>query len=406
MISNGVTAIIGFFFWVIVARVYPSTDVGVASAAVSVGTLLALVANLGLGYGLIRFLPNTRSDANKMINSCLSVGSLAAVIISIIFLAGVPFWSPALNFIRNTLVYAVIFILFALCLTLIQITDQVYIATRRAGFLLSRNLIFNLLRLPLPFFLFASFQSFGIFTSWFIALMVALLVSLILFLPRVQPGYRPSFTINKKIIKDISRFSFANYLSVLFWTAPGLILPVIIVNTLGTEANAHFYVAWAVGTLLSSIPGSVGVSLFAEGSYMESQLWVNVWRGLKMSFVLLLPTVVLVLAFADKILLLFGASYSQEATELLRILAASSLPLAINMIYLAIKRVEKKLSIIVGLPLGIMLFSLVLAYILLPVMGISGAGIAWLSGQTILALGIAANWLRKIYRRSNAGQVN
>jgi O-antigen/teichoic acid export membrane protein len=177
------------------------------------------------------------------------------------------------------------------------------------------------------------------------------------------------------------------------------------VNILGTETNAYFYMAWAIGNLLISIPAAVSTSLFAEGSYREDKLWENVWRGLKMSCLLLVPAVALVLIIADKILLLFGAAYSEGGTDLLRILAASSLPTMINLIYLAIKRVEKKLSIIIGLPLGVMVFSLVLAYILLPEMGISGAGIAWLGSQTGIAAVIAVNLFRKVYRGSNAGQV-
>lgn len=405
MIATGITSLIGFVFWVVVARVYSSTDIGLASAAISVSTLLALIANLGLGFGLVRFLPHARDNGNKMINSCLSIGSLAAIALSAIFLAGIQLWSPALVFIRDSYLYAIIFTFFTLAFTLNQISDQVFVAARRAGFLLSRNLIYNLLRIPLPLLFASFFKTFGIFTSWTISLVAALLISVFLFIPRVQPEYRPAFTIKKKTINEISQFSLANYLSHLFWTAPGLIFPVIIVNILGTEPNAYFYIAWAIGNLLTSIPGAVGTSLFAEGSYQEDQLWGNVWRGLKMSFLLLVPAVALFLIIGDKILLVFGVSYSEGATDLLRILAASSLPSAINLIYLAIKRVEKKLGIIIGLPLGMMIFSLVVAYVLLPDMGISGAGIAWLGGQTAVAAVITVNWVRKVYRGSNAGQV-
>ena len=72
-----------------------------------------------------------------------------------------------------------------------------------------------------------------------------------------------------------------------------------------------------------------------------------------MTFVILTPFVVLVFALADKILLLFGGSYSESATELLRFLSVAAFPLAINNVYLGIKRVEKKLKTIVGLTVTI-----------------------------------------------------
>jgi O-antigen/teichoic acid export membrane protein len=185
-------------------------------------------------------------------------------------------------------------------------------------------------------------------------------------------------------------FSFGNYLSVLFWTAPGLVLPIMVVNLLGAQLNAYFFIAWAVGGVLSVIPSAASISLFAEGSYEEERLGINIWRSLKMILLLLVPAVVLVLAFADKLLLLFGIAYAENATTLVRILAISSLPLAINIVYLAIKRVEKKLKVIVSLTAFLAVVTLGLAYLLLPQMGINGAGIAWLISQAVIALVIMA----------------
>jgi O-antigen/teichoic acid export membrane protein len=190
-------------------------------------------------------------------------------------------------------------------------------------------------------------------------------------------------------------FSFANYLAILFWTAPGLVLPIMVVNLLGAELNAYFYIAWAIGSLLSVIPGAASISLFAEGSYEEERLGVNIWRSLKMILLLLAPAVILVLAFADKLLLLFGSAYSENATTLVRILAISSLPLAVNIVYLAIKRVEKKLKVIVSLTALVAVVTLGLTYLLLPHMGINGAGIAWLISQAVIALVIMASWLKR-----------
>jgi O-antigen/teichoic acid export membrane protein len=68
--------------------------------------------------------------------------------------------------------------------------------------------------------------------------------------------------------------------------------------------------------------------------------------------------------------------------------------LAINVLYLGIKRVEKKLKVIVGLTASAAAVILGLAYLLLPRMGINGAGIAWLVGQGIITLVIVGGSLR------------
>lgn len=395
MIASAVSALFGFAFWVIAARFYSPIDVGLASAAISGVSLLAMLANLGLGYGLIRFLPYSGKNANSMINSCFSLGSLTSVVVALIFLGGINLWSPALLFIKQNLIYLAAFLLFTLASTLSILTAATFVAGRRANFLLATSLVFGLLRLPLVVLLAVFFHSFGIFASWGIALGVALLFSIFFFLPRAQPGYRPFFAVNRKVVNEMLHFSFANYLSILFWTAPGLVLPIMVVNLLGAELNAYFYIAWAIGGVLGVIPSAASMALFAEGSYEQERLGINIWRSLKMILLLLVPAVVLILAFADKILLLFGIAYSENATTLVRILAICSLPLAVNIVYLAIKRVEKKLKVIVSLTALVTVVTLGLAYLLLPHTGINGAGIAWLVSQAIIALMIVASWLKR-----------
>jgi O-antigen/teichoic acid export membrane protein len=354
-----------------------------------------MLANFGLGHGLIRFLPHSGKNASSLINSCFSLGSLTSLVLALIFLGGLDFWSPALLFIKQNPIYFTAFLLFVLASTLLTLTGETFMAERRAGFVLTTGLIFNLLRLPLVILLAAFFHAFGIFASLTIALGVALLISIFFFLPRGRPGYRPFFAINKKVVNEMLHFSFANYLSVLFWAAPGLILPIMVVNLLGAELNAYFYIAWAIGGVLSVIPGAASISLFAEGSYEQERLGINIGRSLKMILLLLVPAVMLVLAFADRLLLFFGTAYAENATTLVRILAIASLPLAINIVYLAIKRVEKKLKVIVSLTAFIAIITLGLTYLLVPYMGINGAGVAWLTSQLVIGLVIMAGWLRK-----------
>jgi len=394
MVANAANALIGFVFWIIVARFYSPEDVGFASAAISAVSLLAMLANLGLGYGLIRFLPHSGENANNMINSCFTIGGIVSIVAVCVFLFGLGLWSPALLPIRQDCVYLVAFVLFTIALTLSLLTEQTFVAERRTGFVLAKNLIFNVLRLPFVLLLALFFQSFGIFSSWGISLAVALFVSVFVFLPRIRFGYRPSFTVDKGAVKDILRFSFANHIGNLFWTAPASILPIMVINMLGAELNAYFYIAWAIGSVLTMIPTVSALSLFAEGSYDEDKLEQNIWRSLKMVFVILLPVAMLILALADKILLLFGGSYSENAATLLRLLSIAALPLAINAVYLGIKRVEKKPKVIIGLTAFMAAVTLGLSFLLLPRLGISGVGIAWLISQGIIALAIIAGLLK------------
>ena len=395
MAASALSALLGFAFWIVVARFYSPEDVGLASAVIAAVGFVVLFSHLGLGMGLVRFLPHSGENANSMINTIFTIGTLASLAVAFIFIAGLGFWSPALLFIRQDPFYLAAFVIFAIVNQVLYLTEETFIAKRRTGFVVAKNLIFCLLKLPLPILLAAYFHSFGIFASWGISLCVVLLLCLFLFLPRIQPGYRPFPTINREVIGVMRRFSFANYLSVLFWAAPSVVMPIMVVNLLGAESNAYFYIAWAIGTMPAMVSSSASTSLFAEGSNEEEKLGLNIWRSLKMVFLILVPAVILMLAIADKLLLLFGGPYAENGTTLLRIMAISNLPFAINITYLSIKRVEKKLGVLVGLTAFTAAVTLGLTCLLLPRMGINGAGIARLAAQGIVALIIAASWLKK-----------
>ena len=389
----------GFVFWAIAAKFYAVEDIGVASAILSVMGLVWVISNLGPGAGLVRYLANSGQNDNRMINSCFTLTSLASIIISGLFLAGLNVWSPALLFLRQSPIYLSAFVAFTVANTLSRMVDWSFIAQRRAGFTLGRGLIFAFLRLPLLIPLAAFFQSFGIFASWGLSLIVSLVIAIFFFLQRTHSSYRPFPTISQGVVNEIGGFSFANYISDLFWFLPTFALPITVLNLVGTEANAYFYISWMVGNVLASAPVAASSSLFAEGSHSEQKLASDVMRSLKLTFLVLVPSIILVIAIADKLLLLFGSQYSQSGTTLLRILALSALPLAINYIYLSMKRVQKKIAALLKLSVFVGITTLGLSYWLLPSIGINGAGLAWLGSQGIAAVFAVGSFVKQLSLR-------
>jgi O-antigen/teichoic acid export membrane protein len=230
------------------------------------------------------------------------------------------------------------------------------------------------------------FKSFGIFGSWAAATFIALMSSLFLILPRIQRGYRFFPFVDKKEVSNILHFSFFNYLGDLFWNIPGLVLPIIVLNLLGTKSNAFFYMAWTLSAILTMIPGAVSRTLLAEGAYDETKLKYHVQRSFKMIIVLLVPAVILVWFLANKFLLLYGGLYSENAATLLRWLAVATLPLAINVVYFSIKRVQKKMKSVILMAAFTAITVIVTSYMLMPRLGIDGVGIAWLAGQSATAV--------------------
>lgn len=392
MLNTAVMSFLGFFFWLIVARFYTEAEVGYSSAIIASISLLGVFSQLGLNFSITRFLPQA-DKPQELINTCFTLSSLVSLVIAGIFLAGLNLWSPALSFITKNAIFTLAFIAFTLLWTLSSLVNSSFIATRRAEFTLYKGVIFSVLKLPLPILFVLFFHSFGIVSSWGIALGVAIAISLFLFLPEVQNPYRPVPTLRLGLIKDMWQYSGGNYLTNLLAASPAFILPLMVVNLLGAEQNAYFYIAWMIAGLLSAVPGAVSASLFAEGSHFEEKLRENVIKSLKFSFLLLVPAVILLVLSGKWLLLAFGQSYSANALHLLWVLCLSSLPLGINHIYSTILRVTnriKELMIIWGF---IAVAVLIASYLIMPIAGIIGIGYAWLGAQAIVAIYVLARRL-------------
>src|SRR3989304_6461456 len=96
-----VTAVAGLGFWALVAGLRNSEEVGLGAAAASAMMLLIMLSNLGLGSGLIRFVPEAGAKASLLMNAAFSLGVLVAAAAAALFLLGLPLWAPALRFLRD-----------------------------------------------------------------------------------------------------------------------------------------------------------------------------------------------------------------------------------------------------------------------------------------------------------------
>lgn len=404
LIANaGAGAALGFGFWVLAAKLYPAEAVGLGSALLSAGGLLVFVATLGLGQGLIRYLPSLRSNAAALINSCFTLSSIVAAIAALVFIAGIPLWSPALGFVRSDIRFGITFVIFIISNTIFSLFNDTYLALRHAEYSFIQGTLMGLLKLALVAVLAGLFGLFGIMASWMVATAVLVLLGLFVFLVRLQPGYRPLPVLPQPADKEMIRFSFSNYLSLGLWSLPGWILPVMVLNQAGSQANAYFYMGWAFAGLLFAIPLATANSLFAEGSRQDSNLAGNIKRSLKLIGVLALPVAVVLAAAGDKLLLAFGKQYSEEATKLLWLLVPAIIPLSINVVYIAAAKVRKSMGQVLGITAAITVITLILAFILLPRMGILGAGTAFLAAQTIVALAILPGFTGLLREKNSPG---
>lgn len=389
MANTFVSSVLGFIFWMVAARFYAPVDVGLAAALIAAANLLAVFANLGFNFGVVKFLPNAKDPA-KLVNTGINFVAGASLVLSILFLLLVPILSPALLFAREKAVFALSFVGIVLVWSVFPLIDHVFVAKRTSNLVLVKSTMFNALKIPLAIFA-AYLGAFGIFASWGIAMAISGGVALVFFVPKVLPEFAPSLTIDRPAVNDVLHFSLGNHVAHLLYLSPSLILPLMVVNLLGGQMNAYFYVAFMVAEVLFVIPTAVSQSLFAEGSTRKESIGESMRNSLKMIYLLMIPAIVILLLVAGKLLLLFGSEYSGNGSGLLRVFALSGVFLGVNLTYMTLLRLEKKVGEIIAIS-GFSAFGILgLSYSLLANLGsIVAVGYSWLAVQGMIS--VYAGW--------------
>jgi O-antigen/teichoic acid export membrane protein len=383
MFNAAFSSFFGLLFWIIAARTMSSTTIGLATAAISAATLVFTLSRLGLDNGLMRFLPGSK-DKDALYSTVLLVTLLFALIFTAAFLVIIGFVSPQLSFLREG-VFLVVFLGYTAIYAVYSTQNNSLLSLRRGDLFLIQNLIFGL-RVPVLFAV-AGLGILGIFTSFDIALLLTLAFGAYI-LYRFRLSFQ--FKVNTISLREIFTFSLGNYVAGIFMIFPVTIMPVFIVNTVGAQGSAYFYVAYSIAALLSVVPTAVSTSLFVEGSH-DMPIRENVVKSLKFVLLLLIPALLFVLLFGDKLLLLFSREYSDQAFGLLRLLAISSIFTIVPSIYITIKRIQKDVRMITYVSFAISMLIIVLGYISLITVGLLGLGYVWIAANAIVTA--VAGWL-------------
>lgn len=386
----------GFLFWFLLARLMTDRQVGEAIVIVGVVSFLAAFSNLGFSVGLVRFLPKTRRDRGRMVNSCLTIATVVALLGALGLLLGVDFWFPDGGDVRNLGLLVPVFLLLAFLQVQAPIVDNTFVANRRAGFVLLRSGLFQGARLVLPLLLVTVLGVVGVLASLAFAHLLALSVAFAFILPRLLPGFRPAPAVDRPILNDILHYSLGNHVAEIFHVLPYPVILVLIPRLTGSVAAAgYFGIPWLIASLLFAVPLMASVSLFAEGSHAENSLRRDLKRTLRFIVPLLILGILFVWFLGDWILGLFGAAYAAEGLRLLQILAVSGIFVAVNGLFISVARVLDWVKAVIALWAYVALATIGLAYLLIPAQGLEGAGMAWLIANATAASAVLAAYVLK-----------
>jgi O-antigen/teichoic acid export membrane protein len=187
------------------------------------------------------------------------------------------------------------------------------------------------------------------------------------------------------------RFLGLDYAASLASTMTATLLPIVVVSSSGSANGAFFYIPWVMVTTLSLVPLYLSASLTVQASAKRDQLELFVRHTLAQMARMLLPIVVLIFIGAELLLSVFGATYAREGSGLLRVASLGVLPFGLNVLFLAVARVQGRGRAILSVQVFLTVVTLGLSIVLLPQLGIVGVGVAWLAANGAVA--VVVGWL-------------
>jgi len=130
MLNSAFSAFFGLLFWIVAARTMPSKDIGLATAAISAAGLIMGLSRLGLDSGLVRYLPESK-NRNGLYSIIIAVTLVLSLILTVVFIAGIDIFSPALSFLGKGW-FLPMFLAYIAISSVYSIQNMAFIAIRRA----------------------------------------------------------------------------------------------------------------------------------------------------------------------------------------------------------------------------------------------------------------------------------
>jgi O-antigen/teichoic acid export membrane protein len=390
--NEGVTAVLGLVYWVIAAREYSATAVGVDTAAISAMMFIAGVAQLNLMSALLRFVPVLRGARGRFIAICYLVAAVAALACAGAFLLGLDVWAPALGELGASPGMVAWFVAATLAWCIFNLQDSALTGLGAAVVVPVANGVYGAAKIGLLVALVSVSPHWGVYASWTGGLLVVVpAVNAFAFRIAARRRADAETVAPPPTRSQIVRFVAPDYVGALLWLAAMTLMPVIVVGVAGPAETAYFSVAWMVSGPLLSISTSTGAAFVVAAAGDPARLGGYARSVLRQTTSLVVPAAAAIAVGAPYVLRLFGRGYADHASATLALLALSAIPNILTTLYVRIYRVQQRMRAVVALLAVQCGLVLTLGPILLAAMGIAGVGLAWLVSQTLVALALL--WL-------------
>ncbi|CAL9625065.1 hypothetical protein SUDANB105_05934 [Streptomyces sp. enrichment culture] len=403
MLNTGISAVLGLGFWLAAARYYSESAVGQGSAAIAAMKLLAGLTAVTLTGALARFIPVAGRTTGRLIFRTYAGSSLMVALAAGVFLLTLDLWGPSYGFLDGP-VNGLGFVVAVIAWNLLTLQDGVLTGLRSALWVPVGNTAFSAVKLGLLVAFAAAVPTTGVFVSWVAAIAVSVLPLGWLVFRRLVPRHVAATEehVRPPSLREVGRFLAGDYTGSLFSLAVVYLVPVIVAAQVSSEDNAYFYITATIGGTVNLLAINMGASLTVEGSHDPGRLAANTRAALRRMAKIMLPVCAVLFFGAPWILGVFGAGYADAATPLLRWFAVGAVLRVVMETYFAVLRAQSRTAGLAWLQGLLCALVLGLTLLLLPRMGLTGAGVAEIVSLAVI-VAIAAPRLYRTVRAVPSG---
>lgn len=390
MISSAVTGLLGLVYWGLAERYFPTETVGRASAAVTTATMLGTLACLSLGGSYERFLGESGRRTRRYIVLGLALVAALALLLGTAFvalgLADRLVEDPAQRWAFPGIVLA--FALYAL-------VDPICIGLGGATWAAAKNICTAVVKLA-PVVLLSGSGALALSGSWALVALTAAAVtaggalrSRTVRLREAAPTLPPA--------RELLAFQGASFTLMIVATAVPLVLPLVVLTSLGATQNAYFNLAWSLCAAVGTLYAAVMSSYVATAANDPRQVAAHTRRVVRLLVLTGLAGGVGLAGAGPVMLHLVSPAYAEAATPLLRLMAVSFALQSVVFLYGAMSRVVRRQRLVVAVQtasaagiVGGVLWAL-------PQHGLTGVGLVHVAVEAVCALVVAVPCVR-LYR--------
>jgi len=384
--TSGVTAFLGFLYWGLAAHHFAQGAIAEASASVSAMVLLGTVASLGWGTLLLGELPRQPGRRGELIATALTVTGLFGAVLGCLFALIAPLFFFRLRPFDASIWTVGLFGVGVSLTAVALVADQAVIGLLRGSLQFWRNVVFSvgkLAALLISALWLGQRSGTAIYATWTAGVVVSLVVLAGLGL---RYGGRPwAHRPSVQLVRSLTRGALDHHLLNLALQVSSLLLPLIASNQLSAHLAASFYIAFIIATGLWAIPYALSTVLYAVGNAEPLMLAQKTRVTVGLALLAGVSANVLLLFGAGPLLSLFGHSYRLEGVTILHILAFAIFPVIIKDHYVAIRRIQGRVTPTIAISIAASGFEVVCAALGGHFAGLTGVGFGWLVALTLEA---------------------